>query len=424
MDSDSVNPFSVAWGKFSNGERMPFLISTETGMPLAEPSYWVIAERRALGMQPNTLANELRALSHLYIWAAAREVDIPLRLREGTFFSLSEIVDIANFCGLYVADALNQIASASSKVVPLRTRRTPRRVQSGEKQNRLTAIRRFIEFTSADFLSRLSAWPQRWTHYNAVRSECLKTLDGQRKALVRSKRNDVGQREGLAEEVIKRLRDVIQPDHPENPFRPKVRFRNYLIVLLFLNLGVRRGELGGVMVADCFLGSKGTLTIHRRPDNPNDTRRLPAATKTAARMLPLGGKLTEIVHEWITQYRSKIPGARFHPYLIVSSETGKPMSLSNFNKIMDRLRQAVPGLPSDLTPHVLRHSWNDWFSEESDKKGFTEEDEVKWRKRLMGWRREESAVHYLRRTVRRRSNAVLEIMQNELNIEKRGPVSE
>ncbi|MBO9184570.1 tyrosine-type recombinase/integrase [Rhizobium sp. L80/93] len=424
MGFGAVNPFSLTWGKFANGERMPFLVSPETGVPLEQPTYWITADRRAMGMQPNTLSNELRGLSYLYLWAAARGVNVSIRLSEGVFFSLSEVVDIANFCGLYVADAAKQMASPSPKVVSLNSRRTSKRVQAGEKQNRLTAIRRFIEFTSADCLSQLSAWPQKWSHYNAVRNECLKTLDGQRKGLVRRNNDDVGQREGLAEDVIKRLRDVIQPDHPENPFNSNVRFRNYVIVLLFLNLGVRRGELGGVMVADCSLGSKGTLTIHRRPDNPNETRRVAAATKTAARVLPLGGRLTELLHEWITQYRSKISGARRHPYLIVSSETGKPMSLSNFNKIMDRLRQAVPGLPKELTPHTLRHSWNDWFSEESDKKGFTDEDEVKWRKRLMGWRSEDSAAHYLRRTVRRRSNAVLEAMQNELVIGRRGPVDE
>ncbi|MBP2558724.1 integrase [Neorhizobium galegae] len=424
MDFSAVNPFSVTWGKFANGERMPFLVSPETGMPLEEPTYWITADRRAMGMQPNTLSNELRALSYLYLWAAARGVNVSLRLSEGVFFSLSEVLDIANFCGLYVADAAKQIAPTSPKVVSLNSRRTSKRVQAGEKQNRLTAIRRFIEFTSADFLSRLSPWPHRWSYYSAVRNECLKALDGQRKGLVRRNNDDVGQREGLSEDAIKRLRDVIQPDHPENPFNKEVRFRNYLIVLLFLNLGVRRGELGGLMVADCSLGSKGTLTIHRRPDNPHETRSMPAATKTAARLLPLGGRLTELLHEWITQYRAKIPGARFHPYLIVSSETGKPMSLSNFNKIFERLRNVVPGLPKELSPHVLRHSWNDWFSEESDKKGFAEEDEIKWRKRLMGWRSEDSAAHYLRRSVRRRSNEVLETMQNELTIKMPGSTDE
>lgn len=100
------------------------------------------------------------------------------------------------------------------------------------------------------------------------------------------------------------------------------------------------------------------------------------------------------------------------------------MSLSNINKVLERLRQAVPGIPPELTPHALRHSWNDWFSDASDKKGFTAENEMKWRKRLMGWRNENSASHYLRRTVRRRSDAVLADMQNELVPGKTGDVND
>jgi integrase len=84
---------------------------------------------------------------------------------------------------------------------------------------------------------------------------------------------------------------------------------------------------------------------------------------------------------------------------------------------MERLRRAVTGLPDDLTAHVLRHSWNDWFSAEMDKKGISEEQEVKWRKRLMGWRSEDTARHYLRRTVRQRSNEFLRDMQEQLDVQ-------
>jgi integrase len=48
---------------------------------------------------------------------------------------------------------------------------------------------------------------------------------------------------------------VIEPDHPENPFESKVRFRNYLILGLLLDLGIRRGELLGIRIEDCRFGS-------------------------------------------------------------------------------------------------------------------------------------------------------------------------
>ncbi|NLR96056.1 site-specific integrase [Rhizobium sp. P38BS-XIX] len=416
MANSLVNPYCIRWAKFNDGERMPFLVKRSTGTPLEDATYWMIAHRRILGVQSNTLGNELRGLFFIYLWADARGVDIQQRLAEGVFFSLSEITDLGNFCGLSIEKAVRQTASRSPKVASLQDRRKATKGLSGEKRNRLAAIYSLIEFTSADYLSRLSPWPSRWDHYNSVRSECLKTLDGQRKGGGRRSRDDVGQREGLDEDVLNRLRDVVEPDHSENPFKPEVRFRNYVIIMLLLALGIRRGELCGLKVTDCLFGTKGTVTVHRRPDDPADPRKHKPATKTAARVMPLNPKLVDLVHEWITHHRSKIAGARLHPYLIVSSDTGKPMSLSNVNKIMERLRDAVPGLPVGLTAHILRHSWNDWFSLEMDKKGYSEDEEVKWRMRLMGWRDPDTARHYLRRTVRRRSDEVLREMQDQLTI--------
>lgn len=397
---------------------MPFLVRAGIGLPLEAPTFWIVAQRRASGMQPNTLANDLRFLMYLYLWADARGVDVQQRLREGVFFSLSEVLDVVNFCGRFLADALEEMEERPSNLVRLDRRRkgTGRSVQSGEKRNRLAAIRSFVEFTSADFLSNLAQWPQRWDHYNAVRAHCLDLLQGYLDGLPKPNRDDLGLPEGLEAAALKRLREVIEPDHPENPFEPEVRFRNYLIVRLLLDLGIRRGELLGIKVSDCVLGSSGTITVHRRPDDPDDPRRNKPAAKTAARVLALSARMTELVHEWVVHHRAKIPGARLHPFLIVNSRDGGPMSLSNVNKIFEALRRRVPGLPDELSPHLLRHSWNDTFSEAMDGKGIPEDQEIKWRKRLMGWRNENSARHYLRRTVRRRSNEVLKEMQDQMII--------
>lgn len=400
---------------------MPFLISVSSGLPLESPTYWIIAHRRALGMQPNTLFNELRSLMHLYLWADLRGIDVGERLREGVFLSLSEIIDLVGFCGRYLADILPELEQRRSNVVALVNRRKPPKedtVQSGEKRNRLYVIRSFIEFTSADHLSQLQQWPTRWLVYDKVRRECLDRMGEYIGAIRAPNRDDVGQREGLEPDVIKRLLAVLEPDHPENPFQPKVRFRNYLIVRLLIELGIRRGELLGLYVEDMALsGAKGTVTIHRRPDDTHDDRREKPAVKTAARLLPLSGRATELVHEWVVEYRSKLPLAKRNPFLIVTIPDGRPMSLSNVNKIFQAIRKRVPGLPDELGPHPLRHSWNDAFSEQIDRKGnISQENEIKWRKRLMGWRGDSTAQHYLRRTTRRRSNEFLAEIQEGLDI--------
>ncbi|MGV1904802.1 site-specific integrase [uncultured Agrobacterium sp.] len=418
MSTKSENPYSIWWSKFANGERMPFLVPSATGVPLEAPTFWILADRRPLGLQPNTLTNELRSLSHLFLWGDARGIDVVKRVREGIFFSLLETLDIVNFCSRRVAEAIAELHERLPTVVKLQARRK-RHVQIvgfGEKRHRLAAIKSFIVFTSAEILSNLARWPQRHQQYGAVRNEFLELIDGHISGLAKTGRNDLDLPEGLADAAVKRLREVIEPDHPENPFHPSGRFRNYLIVRLLLDLGIRRGELLGIKVADCQLGSKGMITIHRRPDDPADPRREKPATKTKARILALSPRLAEILYEYIVHHRARIPNARRHPFLVVSTDSGKPMSLSNVNKIMEALRDRVPGLPEKLGPHRLRHTWNDAFSEDMDEKKVSAEDEVKWRTRLQGWRSESSAQSYLRRAVRRRSNEALRQMQEKLDI--------
>lgn len=396
---------------------MPFLIRSATGVPVAAPTYWILSRRRPSGNQANTLHNDLRALLHLYLWAEVRGVSIEDRLESGALLTLAEIADLDTFCGRSLADALTELPGARAPI-PRRSKRVTGRRQATslpQKRNRLTAIHSFLEHASADFLSQLQRWPDRWSHYRGVRNDCLRWIKFRYEAIAKPRGDDLGAREGLPEETVNRLRAVIEPDCPENPFEARVRFRNYLIVRLLLDLGIRRGELLGIYVSDCNLGGR-TIVVHRRPDNPEDPRTVQPSSKTNARELPVGGRLAELLYEWIVHYRPKIAGARKHPFLIVDSNEGRPLSLSSVNKLIAALRNRVPGLPERLSAHVLRHCWNDAFSDAMDRMGVPEDQEAQWRARLMGWRNLESAKDYLRRTVRQRSDKALLEIQDGLDI--------
>ncbi len=399
---------------------MPFLVRIATGLPLQAPTYWIVSKRRPSGSQPNTLHNDLRALMYLYLWADARGVDLQERFESGALLTLTEVTDLDTFCGRYLKEALAEQPGQTSGITRLEVQSFQacrRAVNLVEKRNRLTAIHSFIEYTSADHLSRLHLRPDRWRHYNSVRDNCLQWIKSRCEAIKKPMRNDLAAREGLEEEELNRLRAVIDPQHPENPFERRVRFRNYLIINFLLDIGIRRGELLGIRIEDCRLGTNGTVTIHRRPDDLDDPRKAQPSSKTEARVLPLNSRLTDLLYEWIVHYRSKIAGARKHPFLIVDCDEGRPLSLSSVNKLMRHLRCRVPGLPERLSAHLLRHSWNDAFSDAMDRKGVPGDQEARWRARLMGWRQEESAEAYLRRTVRRRSDAVLIEMHDRLDIQ-------
>lgn len=411
------NPFRVDWSKFADGERMPFIVRSDTGIPIEAPTFWIVAHRRPTGRQPNTLANELRCVMFLYIWAELRGVDLLKRLSEGTFFTLTEIIDLVNVCGSFMDDLVSELKGRKSNVVRL-SRRGPRSVTSDERKNRLASIYKFLHFTSSDYQSQLAAWPERLQRYSTARSECLDLIKSYRDAFNATRSDPIDPKEGLEDKAEKRVREVIEPDHADNPFPLHVRFRNFVIIRLLLDLGIRRGELLGIKIADYVPGSQATITIHRRPDDPEDDRPAKPATKTLARTLPLGGRLADLVHEWIVYHRSKIPNARRTPFLIVNAVDGRPMSLSNVNKMFETLRKKVPDLPATLAPHVLRHTWNDAFSKMVDETGVSPEEELQWRMRLMGWRGTETPALYQRRTTKRRANAASKAMQDKLDLPK------
>jgi integrase len=84
------------------------------------------------------------------------------------------------------------------------------------------------------------------------------------------------------------VRDVflnaITPGHSTNPFAPRHQARNYALWLSYYDCGLRRSEAIGLKTKDLELnGKEPMITVHRRPDDPDDTRTVPANTKSARR---------------------------------------------------------------------------------------------------------------------------------------------
>jgi integrase len=222
-------------------------------------------------------------------------------------------------------------------------------------------------------------------------------------------------REGLEPEVVSELLRVIQADSPDNPWHDEhSRHRNELIVLWLYYLGLRRGELLGVRVSDIDF-RKGTVVIARRADDKNDPRRRQPNAKTRAREIPLASDLLEKTSNYVMTFRAKLSGARKHGFLFVTSDTGRPMSIPAFSKIFVVLREKCKNLPRNLFAHLLRHTWNDRFSEEMDRRGVAEETEKKTRSYLMGWSETSgSAATYTRRHIRKKAEQASLSMQEQI----------
>ena len=157
----------------------------------------------------------------------------------------------------------------------------------------------------------------------------------------------------------------------------------------------------------------------RRPDSAGDPRTYQPLAKTRERSFPLSPELMNRIHDYISKYRGKIPGARKHGFLFITHRPGPsqgwPISNSGFGKFIFGLKKIAAEFEGFHT-HALRHHWNYIFSQQSSERGLKPEREEKLRSYLMGWSETSgTAATYNKRHIREEAGkAVIELQNKRL----------
>jgi integrase len=286
-------------------------------------------------------------------------------------------------------------------------------VEAANMANRIRYMAAYLDFLATYFIAILPA-PEK-DRLTLDSANALKAFRAQIPKV--SKRAKLGAREGLSKEDQDRLVEIVDPLSPNNPWeRGFVRQRNKLIVVLLLATGMRRGELLGLQIGDLDQRNP-KLRIIRRADASEDPRRIQPNTKTNDRELELLPGIMKQVWDYI-RARQKIKAARKYPQLIVADD-GQPLSPKSIDKIFVQLRGACPGLPVKLTSHVMRHTWNERFSEEAEKQDLPEVAEERARNEQQGWADgSQSGAVYTRRHTTRKGRKVTLKLQEDLDVPK------
>lgn len=371
------------------GERLPLLVDQD-GFPMFRPAVWMMTMRRAINLATATLKEDLQALKVLYSWGFLAGVDIEDRLLAGRFLSAAECGSLADALRRPISE-LDSAGERDKQVEPIRTRaleshRMRQRVGGGEIGTPTTATRmrtvvQYLKWLADEGRNGLALKDAEARGMG--RDEMLANLVS--RIPKGGSRNTLGKREAPPPAVVDSLLRVIELDAPENPWSDLgLRVRNRLLIYLLFGLGIRRGELLGIRVDRIdFQGNR--MLIARCPDDPMDSRRYQPLTKTRDRWLPMKDGLVAMVQEYVTHVRSKFPKARKHPYLIVSHRDGAPLAMISVNKLFVSLRERIIVLPDDLSPHLLRHAWNDAFSRLADSQEMDPVREQQMRSEMMGW---------------------------------------
>jgi integrase len=199
--------------------------------------------------------------------------------------------------------------------------------------------------------------------------------------------------------ALEDLHEVFHPLSDRNPFRTEaLRWRNFLIFMLLLHLGLRSGELLGLSagaVACEFSSVSGTdeFWVDVEIDALVDSRSKPASLKnaTAVRQLPLAPELANLWSMYLTNFR----GDPEHGFLF-SSQESRPLSSRTLGQILEVAQDSLSDPAkramrrsgkSSLSAHDFRHTSAVVRLQRYRDAGFTLEEAIERLRPFFGWAR-------------------------------------
>ncbi|HCG5474223.1 TPA: tyrosine-type recombinase/integrase [Vibrio parahaemolyticus] len=192
----------------------------------------------------------------------------------------------------------------------------------------------------------------------------------------------------IPDEAFYKLLEIIQPNHHHNPFKHS-QWRNALIVLLLAQVGERKGAILKLKISDCdFTGTCTKIHVRRTPNDVVDPRKDKPSQKTREHTAYVDKETMLELKSYITNKRKTYVGAERHEFVFVSEmatkgESGEPLSISSVNNILRRLSEVIG---FRITPHKLRHKWNELLDDIKDGDKSVSPDYLeKVRKYQMGW---------------------------------------
>lgn len=404
--------------RFRNGERHSVL-HVPNGLPVHEVTLYLDKYRKK-GRAANTIHSVCCSLALLYRSLDSAKVNLLDRLVKGHFLTSPELDRLASAVQYRIED-LEEVDGSAHKSNVIHIARIGLRRKSDDKPRRpvdvgthATRLRHMADFL--EFIANYVGATLPGTTRRELEAERVLTLTAFREHIPEvSKRATLNARVGLSLEEQERLLSVVHPDSPENPWkRGVVRLRNWLIVVLLLATGMRRGELLGLQIEDLH-SSQPKLRIIRRADAPEDARTIQPNAKTNDREIELTPPIMRALWSYINKERRSIKASRAIPQVFVSDE-GSALSQSSIDKLFARLREACPGMPVTLTSHVMRHTWNERFSEQAEAMGLAESVEERARNSQQGWSdNSKMGTTYTRRYAAKKGREISLKLQDQLD---------
>lgn len=382
--------------RLSSGERVPLLIARRSGLPDSRTTAYTLSVNRTKSW--NTAKHHLDAIGLFYEWAKTAGIDLNERFGTAELFNQEEIDGLA---------AALRMRRPSQWKSP----HQPAVVIADSHANRINAVAAFMRWRAQGVIQAMRLTDPRLAHAPARLEACLHQLA--------SRANSGGskKRHGLTEDEQRFLLNAIRPDSPHNPFSPTVRLRNFAIILMLFELGLRRGET--LLLKPAHVMTAGTtphIKILPSPNDPDDPRVQEPRLKTSARLLFISPILASAIDDYVMHERRLVPNAKKARFLFLETTKGRPLALATLYDFFRILRDRFPSdLPLNFSPHVLRHTFNGRFTAAARGRGLNANMTKLARNHVLGWKmHSDQGADYDDAEVKREVEGALFDLQDEL----------
>ena len=375
--------------RFSSGQRLPLLVQAGDATPLPILIPFIYVQLKLRHRAYNTAAAHLRAIQAFYAYAKSRDLDIDEAILACHFEAILALLDgyaIWLQSGRHADNLIARIGKAGTELF--------QQISSRTRDQYLRLLKKYLSWCVTRYIPRARQNSATQADINVVFADVADVIERRFESHIINARPDRTRYRSLTDKQLQIVRTLIRPGAAENPFPERLQLRNWLMIELLLETGIRRGELLKLYTTDINKGSQHAyVSINDREYDPRDPRVEEPALKTHGRTVGISAQWYEVYERYIQRDRRPLrdgkPMKLLYRYLFIS-DRGRPLSIRALSNVLDRLfltiELAHPGLLPTLSAHDFRHTFADHFlAYLVEKRGHDLERATDELRRVCGW---------------------------------------
>lgn len=375
--------------RFSSGQRLPLLVQAGDAAPLPVLVPFIYVQLKLRHRAYNTAAAHLRAIQAFYSYAKSRDMDIDEAILTCHFEAILSLLDgyaIWLQSGSQADNLIARIGKAGTVLF--------QQISSRTRDQYLRLLKKYLSWCVTRYIPRVRQNSATQVDINVVFADVADVIERRFESHIINARPERTRYRSLTDTQLQIVRTLIRPGAAANPFPERLQLRNWLMIELLLETGIRRGELLKLYTTDINKGSQHAyVSINDREHDPRDPRVEEPALKTHGRTVGISAQLYEVYERYIQRDRRPLrdgkPMKLLYRYLFIS-DRGRPLSIRALSNVLDRLfltiELAHPGLLPTLSAHDFRHTFADHFlAYLVEKRGHDLERATDELRRVCGW---------------------------------------